>query len=273
MTTCEHDRTATGDGGRRRHGARRAALLRTLMASSMALAGMLLAALPALADQIEQQKTFLGYMGEDDLTTSVKLVVFFTALALIPALVVSVTSFTRVVVVLGFLRQAMGVQSIPPNPVLMGVAMMLSVYIMSPTIAQVHGEAVQPLLDGQISEEEALSRGAKPLRRFMMHQTREKDLALFVQLARQPRPQSREDIPLHVLVPSFMISELRKAFEIGFTLFLPFLVIDMVIASVLMSMGMMMLPPVIISLPFKVLLFVLVDGWNLVARGLVSGFA
>jgi len=269
-------RRAPGRGRARRHDRRPITPRggrRPLLAALLLLLVVLLIAVAAHADPVEEPSTMLGFIEKGDLTTSVKLVVFFTALALIPALVVTVTSFTRVVVVLGFLRQAMGVQSIPPNPVLMGIAMMLSIFIMSPTIAQIHQSAVQPLLDGQISEEEALQRGAQPLRYFMLHQTREKDLALFVQLAKQPRPQTRDDIPLQVLVPSFMISELRKAFEIGFTLFLPFLVIDMVIASVLMSMGMMMLPPVIVSLPFKILLFVLVDGWNLVARGLVSGFA
>ncbi len=237
-------------------------------------AGLLLSAAPAGAEPLEESSSgILGFYGKTDLTTSVKLVLFFSALALLPGMVVSVTAFTRVAVVLGFLRQAMGVQGIPPNPVLMGIAMMLSIYIMSPVFIQVHSDAIVPLLNNEINEDQAMVRGAAPLRNFMLHHTRQKDLALFVQLSRQERPQSSADIPLHVLVPGFLISELRTAFQIGFTLFLPFLIIDMVIASVLMSMGMMMLPPVVVSLPFKILLFVLVDGWNLVARGLVAGFS
>ena len=235
---------------------------------------LLLAAAPASAEPTDEEPSgFVGFFGQSDLTTSVKLVLFFSGLALLPGMVISVTAFTRVAVVLGFLRQAIGVQGIPPNPVLMGIAMMLSLYIMSPVFIQIHESAIVPLLNAEINEDQAMTRGAEPLRHFMLQHTRQKDLALFVRLAPQERPQSPADIPIHVLVPSFLISELRTAFQIGFMLFLPFLVIDMVIASVLMSMGMMMLPPVVVSLPFKILLFVLVDGWNLVARGLVTGFA
>jgi flagellar biosynthetic protein FliP len=230
-------------------------------------------AAPAVAAAAgEKHGPALGLFEQKEVSTGLKLVLFFTGLALLPALVVSVTAFTRVVVVLAFLRQAIGVQQ-PPNPVLISLALMLTAFIMMPTLSAINGQAVAPLLDGRITEREAIERGAPPLRDFMLAQTRQKDLALFVQLARAERPARPENVPFGVLVPAFMISELRTAFEIGFMLFLPFLVIDMVVASVLMSMGMLMLPPVVVSLPFKVLLFVLVDGWNLVVRSLVTSFA
>jgi flagellar biosynthetic protein FliP len=176
------------------------------------------------------------------------------------------------VVVLSFLRQAMSTAQMPPNQVLLGLALFLTLFVMTPTIQTIHSEAVQPYLNGKVTSLDALKTAARPVREFMLRQTREKDLALFVQLAKQPRPETPADLPLTVITPAFMISELKTAFEIGFMLYLPFLIIDLVIASVLMSMGMLMLPPAMISLPFKILLFVLVDGWNLVVRSLVSSF-
>jgi flagellar biosynthetic protein FliP len=249
---------------------------RRLMALTVLLVALsFVEALPVLADPdpAPEPVPAVGFVEAPELTTSIKLVLFFTALGLLPAVVVSVTAFTRVVVVLGFMRQAIGVQSIPPNPVLMGIALMLTLFIMSPVLTRIHQDALEPFLNKTITETEALERGLGPLRHFMLRETRQKDLALFVQLGQIERPETPDDVPMHVLVPSFMISELRTAFEIGFMLFLPFLIIDMVVASVLMSMGMMMLPPVVVSLPLKILLFVLVDGWNLIAHGIVRGFA
>jgi flagellar biosynthetic protein FliP len=213
----------------------------------------------------------IGLVERDGLSTGVKLVLFFTGLSLLPALVVSVTCFTRVVVVLSLLRQAVGVQQ-PPGMVITALALMLSIFIMTPTLSTIHQESIGPYLKGQITEEEALERGSGPLRKFMLSETRQKDLALFLQIGRRERPATPDDLPFEVMVPAFMVSELRTAFEMGFMLFLPFLVVDMVVASVLMSMGMMMLPPVVVSLPFKIMVFVLVDGWHLVVQGLVRSF-
>ncbi|MFQ5509009.1 MAG: flagellar type III secretion system pore protein FliP [Leptospirillia bacterium] len=210
--------------------------------------------------------------GGSQLVTGLKVLFVLTILAVAPAILVMVTSFTRIIVVLSFLRQAMGLQSVPPNPVLVGLALFLTFFVMAPVWQQISTEAVQPYLAGDIDEGEAWDQGRMPLSRFMLKQTREKDLQLFVDLAAIPVPETQEDLPLHVVVPAFVISELKTAFQIGFLLYLPFLVLDMVVSSVLMSMGMMMLPPVIISLPFKLILFVLVDGWHLVVGSLVGSF-
>jgi flagellar biosynthetic protein FliP len=209
---------------------------------------------------------------QKDLSTGLQILVLITILSLAPAILLMVTSFARIVIVLSFLRQAMATNQVPPNQVLLSLALFLTLFIMGPTFNEVHQTALRPYLDGQMTSQVALETATGPIRDFMLGQTREKDLALFVQLSGSQRPDTPQDVPLTVLIPSFMISELKTAFQIGFTLYLPFLIIDLVIASVLMSMGMLMLPPAMISLPFKILLFVLVDGWNLVTRSLVMSF-
>jgi flagellar biosynthetic protein FliP len=203
---------------------------------------------------------------------SVKLLILLTVLTLIPAFLVMMTSFTRIVIVLSFLRHALGTHQTPPNQVVIGLALFLTVFIMAPVYDRVNREALQPFLENQITQEEAQDRGAKPLREFMLKQTREKDLALFIKLSKAPAPRTRDEVALSVVIPAFIISELKTAFTMGFLLYLPFLVIDMAVASILMSMGMFMLPPVMIALPFKLLLFVLVDGWYLVVKSLVESF-
>ncbi len=203
---------------------------------------------------------------------SVKLLVLLTLLTLAPAILVMLTSFTRIIIVLSLLRNALGVQAVPANQIIIGLALFLTVFIMAPTGKEINEQAIQPYLNNQIGQEEAQELGAQPLREFMLRQTREKDLELFINLAKIERPGTPDDVPLHIVVPSFVVSELKTAFEIGFLLFVPFLVIDMVVASILMSMGMFMLPPIMISLPFKLLLFVMVDGWYLVVKSLVESF-
>ena len=205
-------------------------------------------------------------------TDAVQLLVLIGAVTLVPALLFTVTAFTRILVVLGFIRTGLGTPTAPPNQVLVGIALFLTLFVMAPTFAAVKKEAIDPLQAKTINEGQAFDRGQKPIREFMFKQTREKDLALFVKLAKMDQPKTRADVPTHVLIPAFIISELKTAFQIGFLIFLPFLVIDLVISSTLMSMGMIMLPPVFISLPFKILLFVLVDGWNLVTKSLVESF-
>jgi flagellar biosynthetic protein FliP len=200
--------------------------------------------------------------------------VFFliSLLALLPAVLVMVTSFTRIVVVLALLRQGLGGHQIPPNPVIIGLSLFLTFFVMSPTIDAVVNEAYRPLAEKKITMAEAFHRAEPPIKQFMLKQTRQKDIALFVKLAKEKPPARPADLPLKILIPAFAISELKTAFEIGFLIFLPFLVIDMVVSSILLSMGMMMLPPVLISLPFKLLLFVLVDGWNLLIGSIVRSF-
>lgn len=207
-----------------------------------------------------------------EVVNSVKLLVFLSLLALAPAFLVMMTSFTRIIVVLSFLRSALGTQQSPPNQVLIGLALFLTVFVMTPVYREINEQAIKPYLSNQITQEQAQEQGARPLRSFMLKQTREKDLALFVGLARIEQPQNADAVPLRVVVPAFIISELKTAFQMGFLLYVPFLVIDMVVASTLMSVGMFMLPPVMISLPFKILLFVMVDGWYLVVKSLVESF-
>ncbi|KUG03604.1 flagellar biosynthesis protein flip [hydrocarbon metagenome] len=206
------------------------------------------------------------------LSTALQLVVLLTVLSLAPAILIMLTSFTRIIVVLSFVRSSLATQQMPPNQVLIGLALFLSFFVMAPTLQQVNSQAIQPYLSGAIDQEIAMDKGMAPLRDFMFQQTREKDLALFVRMADMDRPNNFADIPNYVLIPSFIISELKTAFQIGFVIFVPFIVIDMVVASALMSMGMMMLPPMMISLPFKILLFVLVDGWGLVIQSLIMSF-
>lgn len=211
-------------------------------------------------------------LAPERLSTSLTLLLLLTAISLAPALIVMVTSFTRLVVVFSFLRHALGTQQMPPNQILISLSLFLTFFIMSPVWQEIQTSAVQPYVDQKLTGEEAIQRGLQPLKTFMGKQTREKDLALFLSIMKAPRPKNVQDTPITALIPAFMISELCTAFEIGFLLFLPFLIIDMVVASVLLSMGMMMLPPVMISLIFKVLLFVLVDGWNILVGSLVRSF-
>jgi len=204
---------------------------------------------------------------------AIQILLLVAGISLVPALLFTVTGFTRILIVLGFIRSGLGTPTAPPNQVLVGIAFFLTLFVMFPTFQKINTDAIQPLRAERISQEQAYKKAEAPLREFMFDQTRTKDLALFVKLGRIERPRTRADIPTHVLIPAFIISELKTAFQIGFLIFLPFLVIDLVVSSTLMSMGMMMLPPVFISLPFKILLFVLVDGWNLVTRSLVESFA
>jgi flagellar biosynthesis protein FliP len=194
-------------------------------------------------------------------------------ISLVPAALFTLTGFTRILIVLGFIRTGLGTPTAPPNQVLVGIALFLTLFVMAPTFTKIKDEAIDPLRAEQISQEVALKRAEGPMREFMFDQTRSKDLALFVSMAKLERPRTRGDVPTWVLIPAFTISELKTAFQIGFLIFLPFLIIDLVVSSTLMSLGMMMLPPVFISLPFKILLFVLVDGWNLVTRSIVESFA
>jgi flagellar biosynthetic protein FliP len=203
----------------------------------------------------------------------VKLALLVTVLSVAPSILVMVTSFVRIVIVLSLLRTAIGLQQSPPNPVLVSLALFLTVFVMAPTFETAWREGIQPLVDEEIEESVALERAAQPFHGFMRRQVRDKDVALFLEIARLEPPKSAEELPFRVLVPAFMISELRRAFEIGFVVFVPFLVIDMVVACLLMGMGMMMLPPVMVSLPFKLIFFVLVDGWYLLVGGLVESFA
>lgn len=207
-----------------------------------------------------------------EVVDSVKLLVLLTLLSLVPAFLIMMTSFTRIVVVLSFLRNAVGAQQTPPNQILIGLALFLTIFIMTPVYNQINKDAIQPYLNNEISQETAQVRAVDPIKEFMFKQTREKDLALFVSASQEARPQNQEEISLSQLIPAFIISELKTAFTMGFVLYVPFLIIDMVVASILMSMGMFMLPPIMISLPFKLLLFVMVDGWYLVVQSLMESF-
>lgn len=207
-----------------------------------------------------------------EVATTIQIFLLLTVLSLAPSLLVMTTSFTRIVVVLSFLRTAMGTQQAPSNQIILALSLFLTFFIMTPVWQQINQEAYQPFKAGALSQEQAFARAVAPVRKFMLTQTREKDLALFVSLSKQARPRNADEIPTLTIIPAFMISELRTAFQIGFLIYIPFIVIDMVVASVLMSMGMMMLPPVMISMPFKILLFVLVDGWGLVISSLVKSF-
>lgn len=213
-----------------------------------------------------------GDKGETSLALPLRILFLMTFLTLLPALLLSLTSFTRIIIVSNFMRQALGTQNIPNNQILIGLALFLTFFIMAPVGEKINTAALQPFMNGKISEMEALNRAAVPLQEFMLKYTREKDIALFVNIAKLPRPKSPQDLPMRVVVPAFMISELKTAFQIGFVLFLPFLVIDMVVSSILLSMGMLQLPPIVISVPFKILLFIMVDGWNLIIGSLVKTF-
>lgn len=207
-----------------------------------------------------------------DSSNALQILLLIGGISLIPAILFTVTGFTRILIVLGFIRNALGTQSTPPNQVLVGIALFLTLFVMSPTISAIKKDAYEPLQKHQINTTQALQRGQEPLRQFMFKQTRTRDLSLFVSLAHIKPPKTRADIPTYVLIPAFIMSELKTAFQIGFLIFLPFLIIDLIVSSALMSMGMVMLPPTFISLPFKILLFVLVDGWDLITHSLVASF-
>jgi flagellar biosynthetic protein FliP len=214
----------------------------------------------------------LGQTGPKQTAVVLQILALLTVLSLAPAFFIMVTSFTRVVIVLSFLRQAIGTQAVPPNQILISLALFITVFVMAPVGEAVYSQAVQPLLAEQISYEEAWTKGIQPIRSFMLKQVRDKDLELFIELSKRPKPATVDEVPIHVVIPAYILSELRVAFQIGFLIYIPFLIIDMVVASVLMSMGMMLLPPAVISLPFKLILFVLADGWNLVIGSLVKSF-
>ncbi|MEH7385743.1 flagellar type III secretion system pore protein FliP [Bacillus sp. JJ1521] len=215
---------------------------------------------------------FFNTSAPENVSTSVKLLLLLTVLSVGPSILILMTSFTRIIVVLSFVRTSLGTQQMPPNQVLIGLALFLTFFVMGPTFSEVNDQALTPLFNEEINLEEAYTRAAVPFKEFMSVHTRQKDLELFLNYSGADRPASIQDIPLTALVPAFAISELKTAFQIGFMIFIPFLVIDMVVASILMSMGMMMLPPVMISLPFKILLFVLVDGWYLIVKSLLQTF-
>lgn len=208
----------------------------------------------------------------ENVSSTVKLLLLLTVFSVAPGILILMTCFTRIVIVLSFVRTSLATQSMPPNQVLIGLALFLTFFIMAPTFSEINKEALTPLMDNKISLDEAYTKAEEPIKEFMSKHTRQKDLALFMNYAKMDKPESLKDIPLTTMVPAFSISELKTAFQIGFMIFIPFLIIDMVVASVLMSMGMMMLPPVMISLPFKILLFVLVDGWYLIVKSLLQSF-
>lgn len=222
--------------------------------------------IPKIAFDIEEAK------GAKDVALSLQVLFLLTILTLAPSIILMVTSFTRVVIVLDFVKRALSLQQMPPNQIIIGLALFLTVFIMAPTFQEINTTALQPYLNGKLNNEQFAEKGMKPLRAFMFKQTREKDIALFINLAKINKPKNQDEVPSYCLIPGFMISELRRAFEIGVYIFFPFIVIDMIVASVLMAMGMIMLPPVMISLPFKLILFILVDGWNLLIYELVRSF-
>lgn len=218
---------------------------------------------------------FMQFFSNSDpgaVSTSVKMLLLLTVLSLAPAILILMTSFARIIIVLSFVRSALATQQMPPNQVLVGLALFLTFFIMAPTFQQVNDQALTPLFNEEISLDEAYSKASVPFKEFMGKHTRQKDLELFLRYNNADRPETMEDIPLTMMVPAFALSEIKTAFQMGFMVFIPFLVIDMIVASVLMSMGMMMLPPVMISLPFKILLFVLVDGWYLIVKSLLQSF-
>jgi flagellar biosynthesis protein FliP len=241
--------------------------------AAILVGGLLLTAAPAWAQTpAAPSQVDLSIQGVGNVSAPLQVVLLLTLLSFVPAILMTMTSFTRIVIVFHFLRQALGTQEQPSNQILLGLALFLTVFVMAPVGEQVNTLALQPAMAGQISVGQALERGAPPLRTFMLKQTRERDLALFVELAKTPRPQTPDELPMRVVVPAFVISELKTGFQMGFFLFLPFLLIDLVVSTTLLSMGMLQLPPAMISLPFKVMLFVMIDGWNLLVGSLVRSF-
>ncbi|HZS49128.1 MAG TPA: flagellar type III secretion system pore protein FliP [Blastocatellia bacterium] len=248
----------------------------TRKAIAVSLPLLIILVIPVIASAADSQNLNIKIDGAGSGTGTslpIQIVGLLTLLTFIPALLISLTCFTRLIVVFHFLRQALGTQDMPNNQVLLGLALILTMFVMAPTADQISSNAITPMMKGEIDQSTALERAAVPLRQFMLRYTREKDLALFTELAKIQRPETPDEVPLRVLAPAFMISELKTAFQIGFVLFLPFLVIDLVVSSVLLSMGMMQLPPVLISTPFKILLFVLVDGWGLVIGSLIRSYS
>jgi flagellar biosynthetic protein FliP len=243
--------------------ARAGALLAALLLPSLALAQS--AGLPAFTS------TPSGGGGQT-YTLSLQTLLLLTSLSFLPAALLMMTSFTRIIIVLSLLRMALGTQSTPPNQVMIGLALFLTLFVMGPTFDKIYTEAYQPLAENRMQLGEAMDKGAVPLRAFMLKQTRESDLALFVKMSRSAAPKTAADIPMRVLIPAYITSELKTAFQIGFAVFIPFLIIDMVVASILMAMGMMMVSPAVVALPFKIILFVLVDGWNLLLGSLAQSF-
>jgi flagellar biosynthetic protein FliP len=257
---------------------------RRLAAALAAVILIVIFAAPAFAEQQEtpaasaaaaaaaRQDVSVNITGVGAVSAPLQIVVLLTLLTFVPAALVMMTSFTRIAIVFHFLRQALGTQEMPSNQMVIGLTLFLTAFIMAPTAARVNEVAIQPVVAGQIDMTTALERGAPPLREFMLKQTREADLALFVELARLPRPASPADLPMRVVIPAYAISELKTGFQMGFFLFVPFLLVDIVVSTTLLSMGMLQLPPMMISLPFKVLLFVMIDGWNLLVGSLVRSF-
>jgi flagellar biosynthetic protein FliP len=250
-----------------------------LFALVAVLGSVALSAQPALAQpsapglQIPQVSVGITPASKPgDVALSLQILMLLTVLTLAPTILVLMTSFTRIVVVLSFVRTALGTQQVPPTQVLVGLSLLLTLFVMNPVITDINKNALQPYLANKITQTTALDRAQKPLRDFMFRQTREKDIAVVDQLSKPPRPVKQDDVPTYLHVPAFVISELKTAFEIGFAIYVPFIVIDMVVASVLLSMGMMMIPPVLISLPFKILIFLLVDGWNLTVNAIFTSF-
>jgi flagellar biosynthetic protein FliP len=248
---------------------------KTMRSAAIALGTILCAAaLPALA-QTSGLPAFTSTPaagGGQNYSLSLQTLLLLTSLTFLPAALLMMTGFTRIIIVLSLMRQALGTPASPPNQVLLGLSLFLTFFVMSPVLDRIYTEAYKPLSENRITMEEALDRGAVPLKTFMLRQTRETDLGLFLKLSRQPAPPKVEDVSMRVLIPAYVTSELKTAFQIGFAVFIPFLIIDMLVASVLMSMGMMMVSPVLISLPFKIMLFVLVDGWNLLIGSLAQSF-
>lgn len=227
-----------------------------------------------LTDQSDGSELSFYFNTQDggSLTSTLQILILLTVISLAPSILIMLTSFTRILIVLHFVRTALGMQTTPPNQVLIGLSLFLTVFIMSPVFSQINTDAIQPLSAGEISQEEAFEKGIEPLREFMFNQTDEKDLKLFLKIAGYTSLSSKDECPTSVLIPAFIISELRMAFIIGFMIYIPFIIIDMVVASTLMSMGMMMLPPTTISMPFKILLFIMADGWNLIIEQLIGTF-
>ncbi|MEY8762347.1 MULTISPECIES: flagellar type III secretion system pore protein FliP [Clostridium] len=223
--------------------------------------------IPNVNVSVDNASTPQQYVG------TIKLLIVLTVLTLLPSFIMMMTSFVRIIVVFGFLRSAMGTQQSPPNQVLVGLALFMTIFIMLPVYGKINSTAIQPYLNNRITQEQAIETGAKPLREFMLKQTRKKDLKLFVDNAKLNYKVTKDNAPLYVVIPAYIISELKTAFQIGFLLYIPFMIIDLVVSSVLMSMGMFMLPPVMISLPFKLLLFVMVDGWYLLVKSLIISFS
>lgn len=257
-------------------------LLRNRNALLLVLAALLLAtgALPCLAQEakpagdIQLNFSFnTGNTGEGaKLSDLMKIVLVLSVLTLAPSILLTMTAFTRIIIVLSFVRRALSIQQMPPNQTLIGLSLFLTVYVMAPTISKINEVSIQPSVRGEIGDMEAMKRSVGPLREFMFKQTRKKDLALFMRVAHLPKPQTREDVPTHVLIPAFTLSEIKTAFQMGFVVFLPMLVIDLVVATMLTAMGMFMLPPAMVSIPLKILLFILVDGWHLVIGSLAQSF-